>query len=299
MTSNDLPKLFFVGAGNIAQSIIKGILKARPQAASQIMATAPTLKNLSVIQNELGCKTILLNEAHEHMVEFKPDFILLCVKPQVLMSAILKSEDGEMLRSLLFKIPKDCVLLSLLAGVKRITFTNSLKIPSNQIVTVMLNTAAEIGSTSVFYYGPHSLSLEDLFSLLGSPVVRLAHENLMDVSTGVCGSGIAFFYEMIQTMSDVGVKNGLSRADATKVAAQVAKSAGEMVLLKQKHPYVLRDEVSSPSGTTIYGLSSWHEQSTGQKIGSAVQASIDRAKILSAQTDQDVKTHTEWARLRR
>lgn len=106
-------------------------------------------------------------------------------------------------------------------------------------------------------------------------------EHLMDVATGVCGSGIAFFYEMIQTISDISVKNGLNRQDATLIAAQLSKSAGDMLLNKRLHPYQLRDEVTSPAGTTIYGLDSWHEHSTGQKIGKAFQASIDRARGLS------------------
>lgn len=292
MTATNVPRLFFVGAGNIAQSIMKGILRAKPQAVSQIMATAPTFRNLNIVQDKLGCKTALLDEAPERMIDFKPEFVFLCVKPQVLMTSIRTSRD-DMLGRLLTQIPNDCVVLSLLAGIKSDTLSSAFNISSKHVVRVMLNTAAEIGSTSVFYYSHpelHSQKMVDLFKIIGRPVVRLNDESLIDVATGVCGSGIAFFYEMIQTMSDVGVKNGLSRADATKVAAQLSKAAGEMVLDKQSHPYQLRDEVSSPAGTTIYGLSSWHELSTGQKIGSAVQASIDRAKTLSAQTETRLKT---------
>lgn len=290
MTSIHMPKLFFVGAGNIAQSIMKGILRAKPEAASQIMATAPTFRNLNIVQDKLGCKTTLLNEAYERMVEFKPDFVLLCVKPQVLMASMKTTRD-DTLKRLLSEIPNDCVFLSLLAGIKSDIFSSTFKIPPRHVVRVMLNTAAEFGSTSVFYHSHqelHSQAMIDLFELIGKPVVRLNDESLMDVATGVCGSGIAFFYEMIQSMSDIGVKNGLSRVDATKVAAQLSKAAGEMVLNRQQHPYQLRDEVSSPAGTTIYGLSSWHELSTGQRIGSAVQASIDRAKTLSSETESRI-----------
>lgn len=288
--SNQIPKLFFVGAGNIAQSIIKGIIKARPNAATQILATAPTSKNLDVVKRVLGCKTTLLDNASNSLNEFEPDFVFLCVKPQVLMNSIMQPRDDK-LSHLLNSMPENCTTLSLLAGIRREVFTSAFKIPSKNIVRVMLNTAAELGSTSVLYHIDQELTpkktkeMEDLFRLIGQAIVRLGDEKLMDVATGVCGSGIAFFYEMIQTISDIGVMNGLNRADSTLIAAQLSKSAGEMLLTKRTHPYQLRDEVTSPAGTTIYGLNCWHEGSTNQRIAKSFQASIDRAKSLSAASE--------------
>lgn len=283
--SKQIPKLFFVGAGNIAQSIIRGIIKARPNAATRILATAPTSKNLDVVKSVLGCKTTLLDNASNTLNEFEPDFVFLCVKPQVLMNSIMKCDQ---LSHLLQSMPENCTALSLLAGIRREVFTSAFKIPAENIVRVMLNTAAELGSTSVVYHIDQELvsrktkEMEDLFRLFGQAIVRLSDEKLMDVATGLCGSGIAFFYEMIQTISDIGVMNGLNRADSTLIAAQLSKSAGEMLLTKRSHPYQLRDEVTSPAGTTIYGLNSWHEGSTNQRIAKAFQTSIDRAKSLSA-----------------
>lgn len=284
--SQQIPKLLFVGAGNIAQSIMKGIIKARPNAAKQILATAPTLKNLDIVKSTLGCRTALLENALTTLNGFEPDFVFLCVKPQVLITSISKSRN-DMLSNLLSSVANRSITLSLLAGVRSDTFTKAYNFPEPSIVRVMLNTAAEIGSTSVLYHAHNSLNqekvkdMEEIFSLIGQAVVRLNDENLMDVATGVCGSGIAFFYEMIQTISDIGVLNGLNRTDATLVAAQLSKSAGEMILNKRQHPYQLRDEVTSPAGTTIFGLNAWHQNSTGQKVGQAFQASIDKARSLS------------------
>lgn len=297
--SQQIPRLLFVGAGNIAQSIIKGIIKARPSAAQQILATAPTSKNLNVVGGTLGCRTALLENALTTLDGFQPDFVFLCVKPQVLMTSISKSPH-DMLSHLLSSITNRCVLLSLLAGVRTDTFAKAFKFPEVSTVRVMLNTAAEIGSTSVLYHAHHSLDrekvkdMEEIFTLIGQAVVRLNDESLMDVATGVCGSGIAFFYEMIQTISDIGVLNGMNRTDATLVAAQLSKSAGEMILQKRQHPYQLRDEVTSPAGTTIHGLYNWHELSTGQRIGKAFQASIDKARSLSS--DAATKADTVLSR---
>lgn len=284
--SQHLPKLLFVGAGNIAQSIIKGIIKARPNAAKQIMATAPSEKNLSVLESTIGCRTTLLPQAHNQLGSFKPDYVFLCVKPQVLLTSIKEPSDN-LLAILLRNIPLSCKTISLAAGIQTSIFTQAFSLPETNLVRLMLNTSAEIGSTSALYHvnskfqKEEELKLEELFKLVGQVVLKISDERLMDVATGVCGSGIAFFYEMIQTISDISVKNGLNRQDATLIAAQLSKSAGDMLLNKRSHPYQLRDEVTSPAGTTIYGLDSWHEHSTGQRIGKAFQASIDRAKELS------------------
>lgn len=287
-----IPKLLFVGAGNIAQSIMKGIIKAQPNAANQILATAPTTKNLDIVRDKLGCQISLLSNVRSKLIEFNPDFVFICVKPQVLLSSITKR---DALLQLLSSVPHKCVTLSLLAGIKSHILANTLNQPERNIVRLMLNTAAELGATSVFYH-PHAdlepsneKKINDLFNMIGRPIVKLTDESLMDVATGVCGSGIAFFYEIIQAISDVGVKNGLTREQSTQVAAQLSRAAGDMLLFKQIHPYQARDEVTSPAGTTIYGLDKWHEQSINNKIAQAVQASIDRSKSLSTTSESKLE----------
>lgn len=284
MSQQIIPKLLFVGAGNIAQSIMKGIIRVQPNAANQILATAPTTRNLESIREKLGCQISLLSDVKTKLAKFNPDLVFICIKPQVLKLSFSKRDD---LSRLLESIPQRCILLSLLAGVELCYLSDYLRKPQKSIVRLMINTAAELGQTSVFYYQHEKLEPSDeetligIFELLGRPIVRLTDESLMDVATGFCGSGIAYFYEVIQAMSDVGVKNGLTREHATQAAAQLSKAAGDMLLTKQLHPYQARDAVTSPAGTTIYGLNKWHEQSINHKVAQAVQASIDRSKSIS------------------
>lgn len=292
MTATQVPKMLFFGAGNIAQSIMKGILKSQPAAADQILATAPSTRNLQVIDKTLGCRTSLLsNLSSDKLKEFDPNYVFLCMKPQNFLAS-MERKQNDLLYNLLSSMPKDCTIFSLIAGLRGQSQTNAIDRIDNSIIRVMLNTSAEHNSTSVFYYTEDDIdsakreSIDKLFSLIGNPVIRLGNENLMDVATGLCGSGIAFFYEMIQVFSDVGVKNGLSRADSALVAAQLSVAAGQMVINRKTHPYQLRDEVSSPAGTTIYGLSKWHEQGTSQKICNSIQASIDRSTELSKQASK-------------
>lgn len=287
MTSNQLPRLLFFGAGNIAQSMMRGILRTKPGAEKQILATAPSTRNLQVIEEKLGCKTSLLASlSPDQLFEFNPDYVFLCMKPQSFVASI-EHKQQDHLYKLLHSIPKGCKIFSLIAGLKAESQSKALDFPEKTIMRLMFNTAAELNSTSVFYYSHMQMSssqkeeIESFFRLIGHPVIMLSNENLMDVATGLCGSGIAFFYEVIQVFSDMGVKNGLTRKDSMRVAAQLAKAAGEMVLNTGTHPYQLRDDVSSPSGTTIYGLARWHEQGTNQNITNSIQASIDRSRDLS------------------
>lgn len=294
--SQKIPKLLFFGAGNIAQSIIKGLIKAQPGAAERILATAPTTRNLDVVSKLLGCRTVQMrNLSRDKIMEFDPEFILLCVKPQSLLASMERKQD-DLLYKLITQVPDHCTILSLIAGLRGQLQGRALDVPTSRIIRVMLNTAAEFCLTSVFYHANRDLdentqsTLENLFKLIGNPVIKITQESQMDVATGFSGSGIAFFYEMIQAFSDNGVKNGLTRADSTHVAAQLAKAAGHMVLSKNSHPYQLRDDVASPAGTTIFGLTKWHEQSLNQNIGHSIQESIERAKNLSELANNPRKT---------
>lgn len=292
--SDSQVKLLFVGAGNIAQSIIKGIRRGSPNLCQHILVTAPTSRNLESIEKVLGCKTVLLANASTKVDKYQPTHVCLCVKPQVLMASII-SQKGDKLAALLRGLPSRTILLSVIAGVKSEVIASFLNRPCKDVVRFMVNTAAELRLTSVFYHAHPDIDdssmkgIWDFFQLISPIVSKLTDEQLMDVATGICGSGIAFIYEVIQAISDIAVKNGLPRSDATRAAAQLTRSAGEMFLTKRVHPYQLRDEVMSPAGTTIFGISAWHDNSTSECIARSFQASIDRAKQLSAISEAKFK----------
>lgn len=287
-----IPNLLFFGAGNIAQSIIKGLIRVEPGASEQILATAPSLRNLQNIDKNLLCRTALLEElSEEKLTLFDPKCVFLCMKPQSFLKSFSRNRNDN-LHKLLSNLPLECTIVSMVAGIHGNLQWQLMDLPTQKeftFVRAMLNTASEVGLTSVFYLPNEraditpekKVMLENIFGLIGKPVIRLNDDGIMDVATGVCGSGIALFYEMIQAFSDSAVKNGLPRRESTEVAAQLAKAAGEMILKKEVHPYQLRDEVASPAGTTIYGISKWHDLSINQSISQAVQASIDRSKILA------------------
>jgi len=196
--------------------------------------------------------------------------------------SLISNSKTDKLYQLLDSIAPRCTILSLLAGIECDIITSVFNISKPNLVRVMLNIVTEIGSTSVVFYADERLddckaqSLSGLFGLIGRAVVRINDESLMDVAAGVRGSRVAFFYEMIQMIIDISVKNGLGREKSTSIAAQLSISGGEMFLNKRTHPYELRADVAT------YGLSNWQGHTTGQKIGQVFQASIDRARTLSA-----------------
>jgi pyrroline-5-carboxylate reductase len=151
-------------------------------------------------------------------------------------------------------------------------------------IRVMPNTPALIGAgASAFALGKNATANDGEIarSLLSSVGLALqVKENLLDAVTGLSGSGPAYVYQFIEALSDGGVAAGLPRDIATKLAAQTVLGAARMVLETGHHPGHLKDQVTSPGGTTIEGL---HELEKGHfraTVISAVRIAADKSKKL-------------------
>ena len=121
--------------------------------------------------------------------------------------------------------------------------------------------------------------VRNIFSTLGEVVE--VDENLMDGITGLCGSGPAYVYVMIEALADGAVLAGLPRELALKLAAQTVQGAARMVLETEKHPAELKDMVASPAGTTIRGLDVLEEKGFRSALIMAVQAGAERSRELN------------------
>jgi pyrroline-5-carboxylate reductase len=124
----------------------------------------------------------------------------------------------------------------------------------------------------------HEEVVSRLFGAVG--LVEKAEESLLDAVTGLSGSGPAYFFLMLEALADGGVKMGLPRPLALKLAAQTCLGAAKMVLDTGEHPAVLKDRVASPGGTTIAGLSALEE--------GRVRWSLIRAVELAAQRSREI-----------
>jgi len=148
----------------------------------------------------------------------------------------------------------------------------------------MPNTPALVGAgAAAFALGQHATAADgdlarQLFSAVG--VALLVKENLLDAVTGLSGSGPAFVYQFIEALSDGGVAAGLPREVATQLAAQTVLGGAKMVLATGLHPGVLKDQVTSPGGTTIEGLHELEKGGLRAAVITAVRAAADKSKKL-------------------
>lgn len=203
----------------------------------------------------------------------KSDALVLCVKPNDALDALRSFGVAA----------KDKLVISIVAGLTLAALQEAAG-ASVRIVRVMPNTPALIHRGAAAYAlgataMPDDAAItEKLFGAVGA-IVRVKEE-LLDVVTGLSGSGPAYVYLVIEALSDAGVLMGLPRDLSLKLAAQTVAGAAEMVVQTGRHPAVLRDEVTSPGGTTIAGLEALEAGAVRSDFYSAVRAATERAREL-------------------
>lgn len=289
-------KIGFIGAGNIAQAIVKGFLKSKQIKPEQISVSAPSDKNLKIFK-DLNCVTYNDNSylfSHCRSLVGKFYYILfICVKPNITKNVMLWNSLDTINLTINETSYSRLIIISVMAGVK-ISFIYRQLFHVNQVgdpilvTRIMPNTACSInfGSLGLCFdtiilnptYEEKSL-LFDLIQILG--LVEVVNEEQMDAVCAVSGSGIAFAYSMIQSMADGAVFSGLSRSAALNLATQTILGACKMVQETGKNPIELRDMVCSPSGTTINGIRCLEQGNFNASVMNAVISASQRSKELS------------------
>jgi len=260
----------FLGAGKMATALARGFVRAKLVAPSQLFASDPFPAARETFARETGGTAAASNL----QVVQSARVIFLSVKPDQTAPVL-----GEMRNH----FSSDHLLLSIAAGVPLAKLEAALPAGA-RVIRVMPNTPALVGeSASAYALGKTATTTDGelaqkLFAAVG--VALLVKESLLDAVTGLSGSGPAYVYQFIEALSDGGVAAGLPREVATKLAAQTVLGAARMVLETGVHPGALKDQVTSPGGTTIEGL---HELEKGKLRGtvmSAVRAATEKSKKL-------------------
>jgi pyrroline-5-carboxylate reductase len=262
----------FIGAGKMASALIRGMLRAGVTTRDRVSASDPVAAIRDDLAREAGIEGTPSNLA----VVGRSDVVVLAVKPQSM---------GQVLGELAPAITHDHLVVSIAAGVSIATMGAALG-AGRRIVRVMPNTPALLGEgASAFAMGPCATAgdaavVQAFLESVGR-AVRVPEAQL-DAVTGLSGSGPAFVYLIIEALSDGGVRAGLPRDVATMLAAQTVLGGARMVLETKLHPGALKDQVTSPGGTTIAGLHALERAGVRGALIDAVQAASNRSAELAA-----------------
>jgi len=202
--------------------------------------------------------------------------VVIAVKPQMIPTVLAE------LKPLLKRKP---LVISIAAGVTLHTLSDGLggDLP---VIRVMPNTPCLVGASATGF-APNATATKEqievatkLFSAVG--VVFPLPERLLDAVTGLSGSGPAYIYTLIEALADGGVKMGLPRDVALKLATQTTFGAAKMLIETGQHPSILKDAVTSPGGTTIAGIHALENGSFRGSVMNAVEAATKRATELGS-----------------
>jgi len=269
----------FIGAGRMATALAAGMIRAGTADADAIVAGDPVEATRARLAEETGATAVAGNAE----VVARADAVVLAVKPQAIPRVL------DELRPIL---THNHLIVSIAAGVSLSTLEHGLG-RDRRIVRVMPNTPALIGEgASGYCLGPRATEGDEAVVRSCLESVGLAvrvPETLLNAVTGLSGSGPAFVYIMIEALSDGGVRVGLPREVATALAAQTVLGAAKMVVETGLHPGALKDQVTSPGGTTIAGVHALERGNLRAALIDAVVAAAERSAQLADESSTSKK----------
>lgn len=253
-------------------ALLRGVEQALGKGGLQVALSDVVPEAVAALSQCLRCKSIAGTPAE---VAAASDVIILAVKPG----------DMKSLCETLSQVPGSRLYLSIAAGIS-LTHLESWLGEKQRVIRSMPNTPALVGrGAAAFSRGAKATAKDAALAAKILGAVGTADEvaeKLLDSVTGLSGSGPAYVYTVIEALADGGVLMGLPRAAALRLAAQTVAGAAEMVLSTGKHPASLRDEVTSPGGTTIAGLEKLEQHGLRNAMIQAVRAATEKSKALGA-----------------
>ncbi|MFQ5853381.1 MAG: pyrroline-5-carboxylate reductase [Candidatus Binatia bacterium] len=263
-------KIGVIGAGKIGSALIRGILQAGLVYKRQVIASAPRDAVRQALARQTGVRVTSDNGG---VTDFA-DILILSVKPQVV---------DFVLQEISKKFGEEKLLVSVAAGVPLARIEGYLP-RGSRVVRVMTNTPCVAGVAASAYAGGSHATKEDLKRvemILKSVGIALPlGERLLDAVTGLSGSGPAFVFLFIESLADGGVQAGLSRDVAFKLALQTVYGSAKMVWESGKHLAELKDDVTSPGGTTSAGLYALEKGCMRGTVMEAVLQATKRSRAL-------------------
>ena len=262
-------KIAVLGAGKIGEALLGGLLRSgRPPAT--LLATVRRPERAAALRERHGIEVVDTAEAAK-----TADTLILAVKPQ---------DMGALLDELAPHATADRLVISAAAGITT-AFVESRLSEGTAVVRVMPNTPALVDEAmSVISAGRHATDAdlahaEEIFGGVGR-TMRLP-ESQQDAATALSGSGPAYFYYLVEAMTDAGILLGLPRDKAHELIVQAAIGASVMLRDSGEHPVTLREAVTSPGGTTISAIRELENHGVRAALIAAIEAARDRSRALA------------------
>lgn len=251
----------FLGAGNMGGAYIKALNR-------EVFFYEPNKNREEELEKSTKGKAV---ENLRELID-KSDIIVLGIKPQILNTILEELKTYDL---------SNKIIVTMVVGIKVAHYTKYLG--NIKLVRTMPNTPAQIGEgvTGAFFSNLNEIEKLQVNEILEScGLVLEVDEEKLDVITAISGSGPAYVFMLINALADGGVRLGLTKAEAVKVASQTFLGAAKMVLETGLHPEVLKDMVTSPGGTTAQGLSKMEEYRMRSGMIETAKATYDKAKEL-------------------
>lgn len=257
-------KIGFIGAGNMGSAMIAAIARSKFADLGEIFVYDRS-KN-----ENLKFKFGITPLNNEREVVQKSDIIVLAIKPN----------GYENLLNLIKKDIKDQIVLTIAPNFSMEEIAGIIG-ENKKVVRTMPNTPAAIGEgvTAVSFSENLSAKEKELVMrfLACFGTAHEIDEALMGAFVGIAGSLPAYVFVFIEALADAGVLNGIPRAKAYEIVAASVAGSADMVIKSGKHPAVLKDEVCSPSGTTIEALRVLEERGFRSAVIEAVNVAVNKA----------------------
>ncbi len=252
----------------MAEAIIRGIQKKENIKKENIFAFEVSEERICYMK---GKYNITFLESINQVLK-ESDYIFLAIKPQV-FPIIFGSDIG---------FEYSGTIISIMAGIDTIKLSKVF--PKAEIIRTMPNVPALVGEGITGVCFSQTISNEnkkEVINFLQSiGKTLIIEEKKIDALTGLSGSGPAFVFQFAEAMADAGVYCGLSRTEASQLAAQTIYGSAKMIMETGKHPGELKDSVTSPGGTTIEGIKALEEKGFKNSVMEAVISSYKKSKEL-------------------
>ncbi len=269
----------FIGAGSMAEAMISGLVKANIIPPKQIIVTnRSNQERLKELERNYGIQGINRDELQFGNV----DIFILAMKPKDIDTA---------LKSIYNDVKPEQLIMSVLAGISTSYIEENLS-KGQQVIRVMPNTSSMIGESATALSPGKQMTrnnvklASNLLNCIGE--TYLINEKKMDIFTGLAGSGPAYFYYLMEHMEKEGQEAGLDIETTRQIIAQTIVGAAKMIQEQDETPTVLRENVTSPNGTTAAGLKALDNYGGGEAIAQAVKHASKKSLEISSQLQKNL-----------